>query len=291
MQRNARYFVAAIGLLVGLSGCPVTDDYYLLPDGLDGQGGEVNKAGAAANGGSMATGAASNGGGALGGKPAAGSGSGGSPSAGAGMGGNIASGGVVDAGGAPDPGQAGMPSGEGGAAGTTSEPCVPTTERCNGHDDDCDESIDEDACLSNCSGFVLASDPEHGYMFCNGARRTNWDNAKKACEDQDMRLAWLTSGAENTAVAQRLDNLGSDAEVLFGATDQGAEGDWIWAGGQQFWDGDEDGDPVGGLYNNWTAGTPNNSNNEDCALLMTATGKWGDRTCTATYPYVCEQPD
>ena len=107
-----------------------------------------------------------------------------------------------------------------------------------------------------------------------------------------MRLALLNSAEENAAVVQRLESLGSDAEVLFGATDQGNEGDWIWAGGsQQFWEGDDNGQPVGGLYNNWTDGTPNNSNNEDCVLVMTASGKWGDRSCTATYPYLCEQLD
>lgn len=180
--------------------------------------------------------------------------------------------------------------GEGGGEGD-SESCVPATERCNGHDDDCDESIDEFVCTGDCSGFVLASDPDHGYMFCSGAQKVSYDNAKKACEDQDMRLAWLTTAEENEAVAQRLDSLSSDAEVLFGATDQGSEGDWIWTGGQQFWEGDDGGNPVAGLYSSWADGAPNNSSNEDCALLNTVTGKWGDRSCGATYPFVCEQPD
>ena len=278
MQRRARYFALVVGLLLGVSGCPMTDDYYLLSaDAPSIHGGESSQAGSSVEGGASArAGSAGNGA-----QPGSSNG-GGTP-------GDGASGGSRDAGGAPDAGQAGAPmTGEGGAP---PEPCVPTTERCNGHDDDCDESIDEFACLSNCSGFVLASDPSHGYMLCNGARKAGYDNAKEACEQQDMRLAWLTSARENADVVQRLNNLGSDAEVLFGATDQGNEGDWIWAGGQQFWEGDDSGTPVGGLYNNWTDGTPNNSNNEDCALVIIATGKWGDRSCGATYPYLCEQPD
>jgi hypothetical protein len=277
MQQRARYIASVVGLMLGVSGCPVTDDYYLLSaDAPSIAGGESSQGGSSTTAGTNAGGAVDH----AGNTARAGS----SSSAGSGTAGYLATSG---AGGALDPGQAG----EGGTGGATPEPCVPTTERCNGHDDDCDESIDEFVCLSSCSGFVLASDPDHGYMFCNGARKANYDNAKKACEDQDMRLAWLTSAEENAAVAQRLGSLGSDAEVLFGATDQGNEGDWIWAGGEQFWDGDDNGDPVDGLYNNWSAGTPNNSNNEDCALVMTASGKWGDRSCAATYPYVCEQPD
>jgi hypothetical protein len=280
MQQRARYSAAVVCLLLGVSGCPVTDDYYLLSADAAGGGGS-SQAGSSAEGGSSSR-AGSN------------SGAGQAAQAASSNGGNAAAGGVASSGSAaagasPDPSQAGMPmTGEGGAP---AEPCVPTTERCNGHDDDCDESIDEFVCLSNCSGFVLASDPDHGYMFCNAARKADYDNAKQACEDQDMRLAWLTSSQENAAVVQRLDSLGSDAEVLFGATDQGNEGDWIWAGGQQFWEGDDHGQPVGGLYSNWLAGTPNNSSNEDCALVIIASGKWGDRSCDATYPYLCEQPD
>jgi hypothetical protein len=268
MQQRARYFASAVGLMLGVSGCPVTDDYYLLPVDIT--------AGASSAGSLTSAGTSAGGSSGQAGRNAAGTGSG---TAGAGVGGG------------PDLGEAGMPmTGEGGAAGA-SAPCVPATERCNGHDDDCDESIDEFVCKGDCSGFVLASNPDHGYMFCSGAHKLSYDNAKKACEDQDMHLAWLTTAEENGAVAQRLDSLSSDAEVLFGATDQGNEGDWIWAGGQQFWKGEDDGNPVAGLYSNWADGAPSNTNNEDCALVNSANGKWGDRSCSATYPFVCEQPD
>lgn len=285
MQQRARYFVSAVGLVLSLSGCPVTDDYYLLPAaGPTGQGGDTTQAGSA-DGGSTKAGTSTGGVIDQGGSTTqAGSTNGGTPSAGTGTAGDTAAmGGMPDMGGGPTMSEAGAP----GEAGAPTDPCVPTTERCNGHDDDCDDSVDEFACLSNCYGFVLATDPEHGYMLCNGARKANWANAAKACEDQDMRLAWLTSAVENTAVSQRLDTLGTDAEVLFGATDQGSEADWLWVGGAQFWKGY----PVGGLYNNWSMGQPNNMNNEDCALVNVMTGTWGDRTCNATYPYVCEQPD
>jgi hypothetical protein len=276
--------------MLSLSGCPVTDDYFLLPDALPGQGGDTSQAGAAA-GGSTKAGSSAAGSTEQGGSTAqAGSITGGTAGTGTSGESGAAMGGMPDAGGGPPLGEAGMPGNEAGAAGGPAE-CVPTTERCNGHDDDCDDSIDEFVCQSNCYGFVLASDPAHGYMFCNGARKATWDNAKDACEDQDMRLAWLTTAVENTAVAQRLDSLGTDVEVLFGATDQGNEGDWLWAAGPQFWKGYGNGYPVGGHYTDWSVGQPNNMNNEDCALVNVMTGAWGDRTCNATYPYVCEQPD
>jgi hypothetical protein len=277
MNQPARYALGVL-LMVGLSGCPVTDDYYLLSaDESNGRGGDKggdgNQAGSSTKAGS-------------GGSSHGGQG----PLAGSAGDMAVAAGGAGNAGGAPDTGDGGQPplTGEGGAS---SDPCMPTTERCNGHDDDCDDLVDELVCPSSCSGFVLPADPSHGYMFCTGAREADWSDAKQACEDEDMRLAWLNSSAENAAVVAMLANLGSDAEILFGATDQGSEGDWLWVGGEQFWEGDEKGNSVAGRYNNWASGTPNNSSNEDCALVSTVTGTWGDRTCSSTYPYVCEQRD
>lgn len=288
MQQRGRYFAFGVVIMVGLSGCPVTDDYYLLPaDEPNVKGGDSNEAGTSSTAGNGSSGSSSQGG------QAPHAGTGGVLTSGTASGGDSAVGGAGDAGGAPGTGQAGEPpvTGDAGAGGATPDPCLPTTERCNGHDDDCDDVVDEFACLSSCSGFVLAGDPSHGYMFCTSLRKANWTDAKKSCEDQDMRLAWLDSDEENEAVTQKLDGLGSDVEILFGATDQGNEGDWLWVGGDQFWEGDDDGDAVAGRYSNWAQGTPNNTSNEDCALVNAMTGYWGDRSCNSTYPYVCEQPD
>jgi hypothetical protein len=58
----------------------------------------------------------------------------------------------------------------------------------------------------------------------------------------------------------------------------------------QFWSGDESGKPVAGLFNAWIEGTPNDENNdEDCAVLLSATAGWGDRSCSAKYSYLCEE--
>ena len=268
----SRAWLPASGLLwlVGLSGCPVTDDYYIESSHVLGDSGSqgtgetmLTSAGSQAESGATGVGASAAGG---------------------------ASGGVGAVGGSdmPEGGAPEIPSGGAGAA------CSPTTERCNGHDDDCDELIDELACNSamigttGCSGFVLPDSPNHGYMLCTGTKAH--DGAEAACASQNMRLAWLETAVENTAVAKKVAALSNDAEVLFGANDAGREGKWFWDGGAQFWDGDENGKPVGGLFNAWIAGTPNDENNdEDCAVLLSASAGWGDRSCSVNYSYLCEE--
>lgn len=266
---TSRLWLAPLGLLLlaGVSGCPVTDDYYLESSHVDGASGETGQT-TLASGGSTATG----------GKAAGGSTNAGGSSA------AMAGTGNAPAGGAPDEPTAGSASGT----------CTAATERCNGHDDDCDDVIDELACNSmsagtiGCSGFVLPDDPNHGYMLCNGTK--DYQHAGAACAAQNMRLAWLETAAENAAVSKKVAALSNDAEVTFGATDAAKEDEWYWDGGVQFWKGNENGQPVGGLFNAWTDGTPNDENqNEDCAVLMSAMAVWGDRSCDAKYAYLCEE--
>jgi hypothetical protein len=258
----SRAWLLGSGLLavIDLSGCPVTDDYYIESSRVVGDSGSPGTGETMlASGGSQAgAGGATGGGvGALGGSA------------------------LVQA------GAADRPSGGAGA-------CSATIERCNGHDDDCDDLVDELACNSmmngtiGCSGFVLPDGPHHGYMLCTGTKAH--DGAQAACAAQNMRLAWLETAAENTAVSKKVAALSKDAEVSFGATDAQREGAWFWDGGVQFWDGDENGKPVAGLFNAWIGGTPNDENNdEDCAVLLSASTGWGDRSCSAKYSYLCEE--
>jgi Lectin C-type domain len=265
----SRLWLAPLGLLLlaGVSGCPVTDDYYLEGSRVDGASGATGTGQTMlpSGGSAAAGGTASGGNGSLAGSSTATAGTG-----------------NASAGGAPD-----VPSAGSSATGT----CTAATERCNGHDDDCDDVIDELACNSmpagttGCSGFVLPDDPNHGYMLCTGTR--DYEQAGAACAAQNMRLAWLETAAENGAVSKKVAALSNDAEVTFGATDAAKEDEWYWDGGVQFW---ESGQPVDGLFNAWTDGTPNDENqNEDCAVLMSATARWGDRSCDAKHSYLCEE--
>jgi hypothetical protein len=226
---------------LALTGCPVTDDYY-----IEAEQGGTSVGGSAAS---------------------------------------ISSAGTEPQGGVHDV------SGTGGGAG-----CVAANERCNGHDDDCDDVVDELACNSatygtvSCSGFVLEGRPDHGYMMCSNP--TTYAEAKAACAAQNMRLAWLESAAENTAVAEKVNALSRDIEVTIGANDIANEDAWFWDDGPQFWQGDKDGSPVDGAFSRWLDGTPNNENgNEDCAVLDSSSAHWGDRSCAAKYGYLCEEPE
>lgn len=174
--------------------------------------------------------------------------------------------------------------------------CEPATEHCNGYDDDCDGSIDEQACdraataTAGCSGFVVDPAARHGYMLCTGQPKTFAD-AQKTCGDQGMRLAWLESEHENTAVAAAIKKLTMSVDVMFGASDQAEEGRWVWAGdgGYQFWSGAQDGAPVDQAFDAWAPGTPNDANGgEDCVVMNPQTAVWGDRACSLSFQFVCE---
>jgi hypothetical protein len=248
-----------------VAGCPLTDDYFI----EDGAGVSVLP-----NGGAMDEGGASSGG-------------------------ASAAGGSNPNGGGELPAGAGAPPSEGGAQGT----CSPSTERCNGHDDDCDDVVDEQACNSmpaatlGCWGFVLSGRPDHGYMLCTGTTR-DYARAQEACRAQGMRLAWLETAAENAAVAGKVDAIEAGLEAWVGASDQETEGSWAWdgEGGMRFWLGGETGNPVDDAHVAWAERTPNNSGDgsvqgEDCAVLLADDATWGDRACTIRYAYLCEEPE
>jgi hypothetical protein len=165
---------------------------------------------------------------------------------------------------------------------------VARAERCNGHDDNCDDVVDEAACDSalGCTGFALGLDRGHGYMFCSGHK--NWMQAQSACAAQDMRLAALETSTEGGEFAQALKALTSD-EAWFGANDQDVEGEWVWDGGGQFWQGNQAGSRVGAAFVAWANASPDDSNNsEDCAIINPITGLWADRSCAGNHAYVCE---
>jgi len=255
MLRRAGSCLTGLLLVFGLSGCPVTDDYFI------DSGGASSDAGAW--GGSSA---------------------------------GLAAGGRAQGGSAPRAGEAGMPP-TAGMPTMAGPDCVPATERCNGHDDNCNDVVDEQACNSGdngttgCAGFVIGMQPNHGYMLCTTTQ--DYAGAQLACQQQSMRLAWLETRGENDKVTAKAKALTSD-EIWFGASDAAEEGAWSWDGpeGQQFWQGNEDGRTVNNGYAAWMSGTPNDDNSgEDCAVLNAMTGLWGDRSCTTRYAYLCEEPE
>ncbi|HEY8946982.1 MAG TPA: C-type lectin domain-containing protein, partial [Polyangiaceae bacterium] len=104
--------------------------------------------------------------------------------------------------------------------------CTPTgTELCDGLDNDCNAEIDEGkSCPANCTGQALNG---KGYMFCDVER--SFSSASTACGNADMRLVWIESAAENTAILNAAESLGFVSErIWLGGTDRDSEGEWQW---------------------------------------------------------------
>ncbi len=122
------------------------------------------------------------------------------------------------------------------------------------------------------------------YLYCGTARSWSAADADCATAAAGWTLTRVDNGSENAFIRAR-----GGGNLWIGGDDQIVDGQWRWRDGQQFWQGDDNGTPVGGLYNNWTGGQPNAAADEDCAR-MKGDGTWEDRKCTDTEFYVCEGP-
>jgi RHS repeat-associated protein len=130
------------------------------------------------------------------------------------------------------------------------------------------------------SGCTSGNFKGHEYWFCS--QRRSWSSARSKCEAAGLNLVRIDSVPENEFVRGRI---GGDSWI--GASDISAEGQWTWSfGGSRFWNGDEDGSAVGGLFSNWGLAQPNSSL-QDCAQIETD-GDWLDDGCNDTERYVCE---
>ncbi len=118
----------------------------------------------------------------------------------------------------------------------------------------------------------------HYYEFVTSPA-ISWTAAKSAAEALNYfglqgYLVTVTSAEENAFCTSKLSGQG-----WIGANDIDTEGTWIWATGPetgtQFWSGLSNGSSVGGRYENWAAGEPNNASNEDYAHFL-ANGEWND---------------
>lgn len=132
-------------------------------------------------------------------------------------------------------------------------------------------------------GEVFFSDNNHLYKFISGSISANealTDAQNQTAYGATGYLATITSEAENNFVAARLQGDG-----WMGASDVTSEGDWKWISGPEagtsFWSGLSGGAAVGGMYENWATGEPNNAGNEDCGQFYITTGMWNDLPCSS----------
>ena len=155
--------------------------------------------------------------------------------------------------------------------------CEPTTEICDGLDNDCDDTPDQGAtCPANC---VADNTGDHIWVFCS--QLLTQPAARAVCMSIGLDLVTIESSSDNLYVEQS----GITLPVWLGATDSGAEGIWLWPNGDQFWEGTDTGTAIGGRYSDWAAGEPNASAGANCATLTS--GGWRDGSCTVTNRFVC----
>ncbi|MBE7451293.1 MAG: hypothetical protein HS111_21080 [Kofleriaceae bacterium] len=157
-------------------------------------------------------------------------------------------------------------------------------EVCDGLDNDCTPATTE-VCSSGC---VVRVRPDDGrrYLFC--AIAANQATARGRCTTELFRLARVDDQAENTYLRSTTTSAIGNVNVWLGASDAAVEGAWRWDDGAQFWQGGSGGVPIGGLYENWDSGEPNNSDNEDCGELRT-NSLWNDVECSAARAFICER--
>ncbi len=110
----------------------------------------------------------------------------------------------------------------------------------------------------------------------------SWHEAKKRCEDMGGHLAVVTGEPENAFLTAQVLRAGL-AEAWLGATDEKAEGRWVWV----------DGTPMAFLH--WGPSQPNNKQQEEHYLMLWAAqnGQWADQPSRSTQHkpgFICEWP-
>lgn len=141
-------------------------------------------------------------------------------------------------------------------------------------------------------GVVYNSDTGNFYQYISSG--ANYANAQINAAGSLISgfsgyLSTITSANENAFVRSLI-----SASIWLGADDITTEGAWYWGGGsgaeagQQFWSGTAAGSSVGGYYENWNGGEPNNSGSNEDGVEMRTNGTWNDINVSNSRAYVIE---
>ncbi len=147
-------------------------------------------------------------------------------------------------------------------------------EVCNGIDDDCDGTIDEDGCPC-----AMRTYDDHRYGFCQSS--TWFSAAEEGCVRAGYDLASIGDADENAWMVDSADDISHQSRFFVGLSDRAQEGSWSWVSGEAL------------SYTNWATDEPNNFGNEDCGELTVSGGSrghWNDVGCGVWRAFVCESP-
>ena len=158
----------------------------------------------------------------------------------------------------------------------------------------------------DCSGSGAASynDTVSGHCYYKTNTNVSWNDAQASCQADGGYLAAISSEAEFDMIITNL-ALPGDGTAFYwlGGSDSAVEGQWRWTGGEvsgtQFWQGNETGSAVNGMYNAWMSGSePSDADaTSDCMFggSYSAYGIqrfWMSTTCTFADPSlfaICEK--
>lgn len=158
-----------------------------------------------------------------------------------------------------------------------------------------------------------------GHTYKIISEPASWADASSAAAAMQLGgkqgyLARVNSASENTAIleavtahlteeelAASLAQDGSDTPFIWlGGSDNSVEGRWIWSdNGDQFWQGDFNGNPVNGLFTNWGIQPDSATGDEDALAMGLAdwpepffdlgtAGQWNDLNGNTPLVYVVE---
>lgn len=159
--------------------------------------------------------------------------------------------------------------------------CVPAVESCNGRDDDCDDSIDEEAC----AGCERKAEGRLVYLFCSDST-LDWPEANAACRRRGYEMVTLETAAETDLVTEAAFAV-VDGDWWIGLNDREVEGDFVWASG------------IEADFSRWSHEQPNNDQRQEhCVAIVNGSepwedrGDWNDARCDAgVMGYICELSD
>ncbi|KAK3507547.1 hypothetical protein QTP70_028449 [Hemibagrus guttatus] len=107
--------------------------------------------------------------------------------------------------------------------------------------------------------------------------KKSWEESRNDCREKGADLLIINSKEEQEFIVKQLGNF----EAWIGLSDEVKEREWKWV----------DGTTLNTNFSYWADGEPNNSGEEDCAVIYASTKSvWNDRKCSDKLPWICEKP-